>query len=168
MVGAGTIYHDDPKLTVREIAGCSPVRVIIDPRRGLDTHYQVFTDGAVETLLLCPEQELGGDERHGQARVIAVASDEGGLIPEAVIAALRAEGLKRIFVEGGGKTVSRFLEAGCLDRLQITVAPVILGSGRPSITLPEISDIADGLRPAFRQFKLGNDTLFECCLDDRR
>jgi len=167
VVGGGTVYHDDPKLTVRDIAGHSPVRIVLDPGRRLEAHYEVFTDGEVETLLLCREQECGEDEQHGQARIMGLASDERGLIPEAVLAALRKIGLTRIFVEGGGKTVSRFLEAGCLDRLQITVAPVILGSGRPSISLPEISDVADGLRPAFRRFRLGDDTLFECCFDDR-
>lgn len=167
VVGAGTVHHDDPKLTVRDIAGPSPVRVILDPGRRLKAHHKVFTDGEVKTLLLCREQECTADERHGQAQIMGLASDERGLIPKAVLAALRKVGLTRIFVEGGGKTVSRFLEEGCLDRLQITVAPVILGSGRPSISLPEISDVADGLRPAFRRFSLGDDTLFECCFESR-
>ena len=44
-----------------------------------------------------------------------------------------------VFVEGGGVTVSRFLAAGCLDRLHVTVAPVLLGSGVPAFTLPEVA-----------------------------
>ena len=36
----------------------------------------------------------------------------------------------RVFVEGGGVTVSRFLEADLLDRLQIAIAPVLIGEGR--------------------------------------
>ena len=167
IVGAGTVHHDDPKLTVRDVAGPSPVRVVLDPGRRLGSHYRVFTDGEVKTFLLCREQDCSDEEWHGKARVIGLASDERGLIPVAVLAALRNVGLSRIFLEGGGKTVSRFLEAGCLDRLQITVAPVILGSGRPSISLPEVKDIADGLRPRFRRFSLGDDILFECCFDGR-
>ena len=165
VVGAGTVCYDDPKLTVRGIAGRSPARVVIDPERRLGTDYKLFTDGEVETLLLCREDARRGTERHGEARVIGIAEGEVGLSPEAILACLRAEGLTRIFVEGGGMTVSQFLEAGCLDRLQITVAPVILGSGRPSITLPEIENVAEGLRPVIRQFRLGEDTLFECCFD---
>ena len=37
------------------------------------------------------------------------------------------------FTEGGTETVSRFLVANCLDRLHVVVAPIIIGSGRPSL-----------------------------------
>ena len=38
--------------------------------------------------------------------------------------------MRRVLIEGGSDTVSRFLTAKCLDRLHIMVAPIILGSGR--------------------------------------
>jgi len=60
----------------------------------------------------------------------------------AALERLRARGLSGIFVEGGGLTVSAFLEQGLLDRLQIAVAPLIVGSGRPGITLPPIRDLS--------------------------
>ncbi|MGI9511183.1 MAG: RibD family protein [Geminicoccaceae bacterium] len=165
VVGAGTVCYDDPQLTVRGIAGRSPVRVVIDPRRRLKESFRVFSDDTAETLLLCRDSERGSVERHGRAEVIGIEDEGSDLSPEAVLRCLRAKGLNRIFVEGGGVTVSRFLDAGCLDRLQITVAPVILGSGRPSITLPEIDNVDDGLRPTMRQFALGDDRLYECCFD---
>jgi riboflavin biosynthesis pyrimidine reductase len=61
--------------------------------------------------------------------------------------------------------VSRFLDAGALHRLQVTVAPVILGSGRPAITLPEISDLGLSLRPRTRRVMLGDDVMIECDLE---
>lgn len=173
VVGAGTVCYDDPQLTVRGIAGTSPVRVVIDPKRRLGQDYKVFSDDEVDTLLLCREDARSGDTRHGRAELIGIAdeagdeSQAGGLSPQAILRCLAGKGLNKIFVEGGGVTVSSFLEAGCLDRLQITIAPVILGSGRPSITLPEIDDVAQGLRPMIRRFSLGEDMLFECCFDDR-
>ena len=62
------------------------------------------------------------------------------------------EPLIAVFVEGGGTTVSRFLRANALDRLQITVAPLILGTGRPGLSLPEITHPSDGLRPVTELF----------------
>ncbi len=83
----------------------------------------------------------------------------------AIRGALAARGLNRLFVEGGGITVSRFLAARALDRLQLTVAPVLLGSGRPGVALPEIAEPQHGLRPRMRRVTLGEDVLFECIFD---
>jgi riboflavin-specific deaminase-like protein len=164
VVGAGTVESDDPQLTVRAVPGRNPVRVVLDPRRRLAGHYRVFSDGAAPTLLLCGEA-AGGDLRVGQAEVIGVAMEGGHLAPRAVLDCLAGRGLQRVFVEGGGITVSRFLAAGCLDRLQIAIAPLIIGSGRPSITLPEISRLSAGLRPPTRCIMLGHDILVECRFD---
>jgi diaminohydroxyphosphoribosylaminopyrimidine deaminase/5-amino-6-(5-phosphoribosylamino)uracil reductase len=79
---------------------------------------------------------------------------------------LNARGLYGIFIEGGGLTVSGFLEGSLLNSLQVTVAPLILGSGRPSITLPVIQDLAQGLRPRYRRYQMGEDLLFDCRLND--
>jgi riboflavin biosynthesis pyrimidine reductase len=91
-----------------------------------------------------------------------------GIDPGAVVALLRARGLNRILIEGGGVTVSRFLQAGMLDRLHVSVAPLILGSGRPSFTLPEIETLDQGLRPPVRHFRLGTDLLFDLDLSPSR
>jgi diaminohydroxyphosphoribosylaminopyrimidine deaminase / 5-amino-6-(5-phosphoribosylamino)uracil reductase len=165
VVGAGTIDSDDPQLTVRLVPGAHPTRVILDPRRRLRADHGVFTDGAAPTLVLCGEQLCKGEGRLGQAEMIGIATADGALAPMAVLDLLAARGLRRVFVEGGGITVSRFLAAGCLHRLQITIAPLIMGSGRPSISLPEIGRVSDGLRPTVRKFDLGRDVLFECRFD---
>jgi riboflavin-specific deaminase-like protein len=165
VVGAGTVEKDDPRLTVRAVPGSNPVRVVLDPRRRLAAHYRVFTDGAAPTLLVCDEAAAVTDGRIGQAEVIGAASEGGRLAPRALLDRLAERGLRRVFVEGGGITVSRFLAAGCLDRLQIAIAPLIIGSGRPSITLPEISRLSAGLRPPTRWLSLGGDILAECRFD---
>ena len=165
VVGAGTIYCDDPQLTVRLVPGPNPTRVVLDPRRRLGADRGVFTDGAAPTLVVCGEPVGRRMARLGQAEVVGVPLRDGALCCAAVLDALAARGLRRVFVEGGGITVSRFLAAGCLHRLQITIAPLIIGSGRPSISLPEIGRLSDGLRPTVRKFDLGRDVLFECRFD---
>ena len=165
VVGAGTVHYDDPQLTVRLVPGPNPTRVVLDPKRRLEGNYRMFTDGAAPTLVLCDAELVDGAKRVGAAEVIGVAVDDGCLRPDAVLEVLARRGLRRVFVEGGGITVSRFLAAGCLHRLQITIAPLIIGSGRPSISLPEIGRLSDGLRPTVRKFDLGRDVLFECRFD---
>jgi len=162
IVGVNTVLHDDPQLTVRRCAGASPVRVVIDPERRLDGTQRVFTDGAAPTLLLVAADCARRGAKPGEAEILEVARSGTGLDPHEIRRVLAQRGLRRLLIEGGGITVSRFLAAGALDRLQITVAPMLLGSGRPSIVLPEITDLRHGLRPRTRRFELGDDIMIEC------
>lgn len=171
VVGAGTVLHDDPKLTVRLCDGEDPVRVIVDTDRRLRPEFGVFHDGAAPTLLVCAEDRLDdATGRLGQAEVIGLPRQRKGardrIAPRDLLDALAARGLRNVFVEGGGVTVSRFLQSGCLQQLQLTVSPLIIGSGRTGISLPEISTVAGGLRPRVRRYLLGDDVMFECRLDD--
>ena len=167
VVGVNTVLHDDPQLTVRRCTGRSPVRVVIDPDGRLDGSQRVFRDGAAPTLLLvATDRAHTCTTRCGHAEIVPMPRAADVLDPVAIRATLAQRGLTWLFIEGGGTTVSRFLAAGALDRLQVTVAPVILGSGRPGIALPEISDMRDCLRPRTRRVTLGNDTMFECIFHD--
>ena len=166
IVGAGTVLHDDPRLTTRRAPGDNPVRVVIDTERRLEGHYKVFTDGEAPTRLV---SRAGAGTRAGAAsdplpehvRVLEIEAPEGRIPPAAIVAALRAEGLHSLFVEGGGVTVSRFLAAGVLDRLQVAVAPLIIGAGRPAFTLPAVDSLAEARRPPCRRFEMGQDVLFD-------
>jgi riboflavin-specific deaminase-like protein len=166
LVGAATLRCDDPQLTVRCCDGPHPVRVVLDTNRSLDAGYRVFEDGAAPTLVFAAADRVTPGERLGEAEIVALPRDGTAIAPAAIRAELAARGLTRLFVEGGGVTVSRFLAADCLDRLQITVSPLIIGSGRPSITLPEIDDLRCGLRPPMRRFELGEDTMYEAGFHD--
>ncbi|MCC6719738.1 MAG: RibD family protein, partial [Acetobacteraceae bacterium] len=160
IVGAGTVTADDPLLTTRLCAGPSPVRVVIDTDRRLVDTFRMFQSGP-PTLLLAADDIAGGD-RLGTAEVLRLPrASAGGLSVPAVLAALAGRGLRRIFVEGGGITVSRFLAAGALDRLHVTVAPLLLGSGIPAFTLPGVARPEDGLRLDWQVHHLGEDLLFD-------
>jgi len=161
LVGASTVASDDPRLTVREVEGENPVRVVLDSDGRLDPGRRVFTDGAARTLVV-RRSSAPGVESDVRAEVISVpAAESDGLDLTALLRALSDQGLDRILVEGGGVTVSRFLRAGLLDRLHITVAPLLIGSGRPSITLDPVATLDQALRPACRHFHLGRDVLFD-------
>lgn len=162
VVGAGTVAADNPRLTVREVAGENPLRVILDPRGRLDRDRHVFTDRAARTLEV-RRAAAGGAGRprlEGDVLLMPHAGD-GSLQPAAVLEALRSLGCRRVLVEGGGMTVSRFLQAGALDRLHVTVAPLLIGGGRPALTLNPIESLDEALRPRCRHFRLGDDMLFD-------
>ena len=168
VVGAGTVAADDPRLTVRGVEGSNPVRVVLDPDARLSPAHAVFTDGAAPTLVFHREQTASSPT--ARTEVVSLPAgplhDDGdasppGFHPRMVIEALRARGLKRLLIEGGGITVSRFLQAGALTRLHVAVAPILMGSGRPALTLPPIGTLDEALRPSCRHVSLGEDLLFD-------
>jgi riboflavin-specific deaminase-like protein len=163
VVGAGTVAADDPQLTTRHVTGPNPLRVVLDPTRRLAEHYKVFTDDSAVTLYVCAKSLARQGETH-VGHAILVGLDEGpdGIDASVVLRELRARGCQRIFVEGGGVTVSMFLEANLLDRLQIAIAPLLIGDGRPAIRLPARTALSDCHRPRYRVFRMGTDVLFDC------
>jgi len=163
VVGAGTVAADDPQLTTRHVSGPSPLRVVLDPTRRLAEHYKVFNDDSAVTLYVCAKSLAREGETHfGRASIVAVDEGPDGVDVSAVLRLLRARGCHRIFVEGGGVTVSMFLEANLLDRLQIAIAPLLIGDGRPAIRLPPRTALSDCHRPRYRVFRMGADVLFDC------
>ncbi|MDT8878782.1 RibD family protein [Halomonas saccharevitans] len=163
VVGAGTACEDDPLLTVRHVSGRQPVRVILDPRGRVPASLRLLSEAEAEapTLHLVGEQvELVPPASDHVTRLrLPVGTD--GFDPAAVLDALAARGLERVLVEGGGITVSRFLEAGVLDRLHLLVAPLLIGSGRPGLAMTPIATLSQARRPVARSFRCGDDTVFD-------
>ena len=131
VVGVGTAVADDPQLTVRRVAGPNPARVVIDPSGRLCNDARLFADDGVRRLVItaagtrcAPPSGVEIDRAAGARRTHRAGRDPRGA---------RRRGLRRILIEGGANTVSRFLAAGCLDRLHVMVAPIILGGGGPGL-----------------------------------
>lgn len=165
IIGSGTAAADDPQLTVRAVPGDNPVRVVLDRERKLPNSLGLFSDDAAPTVRVVRTSGLA-EPPSEQVKELVIAPSEAGACPiRALVGALQARGLSRVLVEGGGLTVSRFLEAGQLNRLHLIVAPVILGSGLPAFTMSPLDQLDDALRPDFRRFELGRDTLFDLILE---
>jgi riboflavin-specific deaminase-like protein len=167
VVGVGTALADDPLLTVRRVAGQSPARVVIDPNGRLPVAARALRDDGVRRLVIAAAGGAGAHLPSGVERV-ALPAAQGRLDPCDILACLAARGLRRILIEGGPGTVARFLEARCLDRLHVVVAPVILGGGRASLDLAPITHCDEALRPRTFTHVLGDEVLFDCDLTAQR
>jgi diaminohydroxyphosphoribosylaminopyrimidine deaminase/5-amino-6-(5-phosphoribosylamino)uracil reductase len=136
IVGIETALADDPELTVRldGYSGPQPARVVLDARQRLPPDSRlVRTAGEVPTYLVAagpPDPTLS---RLG-VRVLSPGPAGVRPSPSSVIAALKAEGLECLFIEGGGQVAAAFLSAGLVDRLVWFRAPLVLGArGRPAV-----------------------------------
>ncbi|MFJ6653124.1 bifunctional diaminohydroxyphosphoribosylaminopyrimidine deaminase/5-amino-6-(5-phosphoribosylamino)uracil reductase RibD [Microbacterium sp. NPDC091313] len=108
VVGTGTLLADDPSLTARRPDGTllaqQPAPVVIGATAVPD-------DAAVRRH----PKPLRTYETHDLA---------------AVLADLGAQGVQRVFVEGGPTLASAFVAAGLADELLVYVAPALLGGPR--------------------------------------
>jgi diaminohydroxyphosphoribosylaminopyrimidine deaminase / 5-amino-6-(5-phosphoribosylamino)uracil reductase len=164
LIGVSTAVLDSPRLTTRAVPGPNAVRVVIDPNGRLPTSSSLLHDGAAPTLVLrAGDYDAVRDEWIAEQNCLInlPRSQDGSIAPERIVAALRTRGLTRLLVEGGGDTVSRFVAAGQLDRLQLIVAPCLLGGGRPALRLPLAKRMNEAMRPACRPHVLDGDVLFD-------
>lgn len=166
VVGVGTAIADDPQLTVRRVAGPQPARAVIDPKGRLKPEAKLLAADGVRRLLIVGEGARCAPPPG--VEVIPLPAPDGRMAPAAILSALAARGLRRILIEGGADTVSRFLTAGCLDRLHVMVAPVILGSGRASFILPPTERADQALRVPMRAHIVDDEVLFDCDLSAQR
>jgi riboflavin-specific deaminase-like protein len=166
LVGIGTAVADDPLLTVRRCAGPSPARIVLDPRGRLSPDAKVLADDGIRRLVVTAEGIRPA--LPAGVELIEVPAPGGEVAPAAILAALAARGLRRTLIEGGAHTVSRFIAAGCLDRLHVIVAPTMLGSGQSGITLKPILTADQALRAPMRAHLIGEEVLLDCDLTAQR
>lgn len=162
IVGVGTVKADNPRLTVRAVEGPSPVRVVIDCRAELTGKELLFHDGGAPVIVV-----QGADAarvHHHNAEIIRLPQTAAGLDPAQILDALSRRELGRVLVEGGARTIARFVDAGLVDRLHVSIAPLIIGSGPNGITLIPVERLSSAYRPEMQVYSLGSDILFDCAL----
>lgn len=168
LVGVGTVVADHPRLTVRRVTGPHPVRAVLDPRgRAPDDVSPLAPEAdAPATLHLVGASRMEALKAPAaHVRRLPLPESEHGVAPRDVLAALASAGCNRVLVEGGANTISRFVADGAMDRLHVLVAPLLIGSGRPGLSLPPVERLCDAARPRTRRYWLGEDTLFDLSLE---
>ena len=161
IVGVGTVLHDDPRLTVRHVTGPNPARVVIDPSGRVPSEATVFAENRARRIVI----QTGDTPRPPGVEVIRIERRGECIPPQQIVDALAARGLHRLLVEGGARTIGRFVTAGLLHRLHISVAPLIIGDGPAGLTLPPVPLLRNCLRPEIQVYDLGGEFIFDCALD---
>jgi GTP cyclohydrolase II len=163
VVGVGTVVADDCRLTVRAVPGENPLRVVLDPQARAPRDAHVLTADEAPTLWVVADDGVPPPAPAPHVEVLRLprAGRGRGFAPEQVLAVLARRGLGRVLVEGGGVTVSRFLQAGALDRLLVTTAPLLVGDGVPGLRFQGHDRLAEALRAPSRRFHLDDDVCVE-------
>lgn len=134
MVGSGTALADAPALTVRhgEPPVAPPLRVLLDGTGRVPPTGPLFDPGAGPTLVCtttaAPEPVVAEWRGAGaDVEVLATATAGRGVDPRAVLDTLATRDVLQVLLEGGPDVFGGFLRAGCVDRVVVYVAPLLLG-----------------------------------------
>jgi diaminohydroxyphosphoribosylaminopyrimidine deaminase/5-amino-6-(5-phosphoribosylamino)uracil reductase len=136
-IGIGTAVADDPRLTVRDAPGGSPVRVVFDTKLRLPPHARLVESASeIPTLVLCSVDAPASNEEalvtRGVEVVRAPSSAEGRIDPQAALRLLASRGIVTLMVEGGAELAGSILAGRLCDELHAFIAPSLLGPrGRP-------------------------------------
>lgn len=137
MVGINTVVVDDPKLTVRDIVGRNPVRVVVDSKLRLPLECNlVKTATEVPTCVvttLDASRALADDiEGRGIAVIRVPPTAEGRCDMRAALKELAARQVVTVLCEGGAELAGSLLAGMLADELHAFIAPSLLGPrGRP-------------------------------------
>ena len=137
VIGIGTALADDPRLTVRDAPGPSPLRVVFDTKLRLPLTGQLVQSAReVPTWVVCTTDAPSSAEEQLVERGVEVlrapASAEGRIDPIAALRLLAARGIVAAMIEGGAELAGSALAGGVVDELHAFIGPILLGPrGRP-------------------------------------
>jgi 3,4-dihydroxy 2-butanone 4-phosphate synthase/GTP cyclohydrolase II len=135
LVGVGTVVRDNPQLTVRAVPGASPTRVVVDSRLRAPLDSRLFTDDGSTLVLTTSASDPRTRDRLRRAGAgVEVVQDLGGRVDlHAALARLRELGMEVVLVEGGATLVTSLLSARLVDRLIVSIAPMLIGAGTDAV-----------------------------------
>lgn len=111
LVGKNTAINDNPSLTVREIVGNNPIRVLIDFNLDVSREFNIYNDEAT-TLVFNQIKEEKLDHIH-----FIKIEKENAL--NQIIKHLHTFSIQSIIIEGGSFTLKQFIEHNLWDEAYI-------------------------------------------------
>jgi diaminohydroxyphosphoribosylaminopyrimidine deaminase/5-amino-6-(5-phosphoribosylamino)uracil reductase len=164
LVGIGTVLADDPELTVREVKGRDPLRVVVDADARTPVGAKVVRgkDPQRTVIFVARDADVRRTNKLREAGVLLVTAPraDGGLDLGAVLRWLGAHGVNTVMSEAGPHVAGALVRGGLADRVLLLVSPVAGGDGPPALEgVPKASQLH-----SVRVRKLGEDLAVEGAL----
>ena len=171
LVGRTTAMTDNPSLTVREVSGRQPTRIVIDGPYELPKELNLFSDKFEEKTIILTWNKKASDidadpmlklmkQNYFRGNIIQLAKKDGHVDLHQAFKELGQRGITSILVEGGQQLSTALLKAGLVDKLELFIAPKLLGGGTRSILnlgINKMRDICDLKEVKWTQ--IGSDLL---------
>lgn len=145
LIGSNTLIHDNPSLTVRNVPGNDPVKVVIG--QSSELNFTKLLENNARVIYITNDRN---NCRTGRVETIGAPEIHGMLDCDKILKKLYKQGIHSLYIEGGSKTASNFLINNSIDVVQLHIAPLIMGSGIVNFSLPEIKAINESI--SFKKF----------------
>ena len=157
LVGANTIKVDNPLLTVREVKGRNPIRVIIDGKLSIPLYSKVLNINEPEKTWIFTSQKSNQKKlkqiKNKDVKVFSVkmAADKK-INLKSVLKELAKNKVTSVLVEGGQEIFSQFFNQKLFDELIVLQSPKILSKGISGFNSKRLNKLQ-----LLKEDKLGND-----------
>ena len=130
LVGVGTALADDPELTARPPGPRTPIRVVLDGAGRLPTVGKLARTARAIPVLVAVTDRAPDDRTaalHATGCEVCRFPGHGPVPVEPLLRELARRGATNVLVEGGGRVLGSFLDAGQVDFVEAFIAPVVVG-----------------------------------------
>ena len=163
LVGVNTIIKDNPKLTCRLEYGKNPIRIVVDSTLKIPLSTNIITSAKdtrtiIVTTLYAQMSKVKELESKGVEVIVANDKDKRVDLKD-MMQKLGALKIDSILLEGGASLNYSAIEEGVVDKVQIYIAPKIIG-GVDSKT-PVGGNGINSLKDAFKIKNISVETIGE-------
>lgn len=151
LVGRGTLRKDNPRLTVREVKGKNPYRIVVTSSGELPATSKILLENTDQRTIIATTAEGAAKiERSKTAGnpiiwTIAHNHDKTGVDLKALMQQAYDFGLQSVMVEGGSALATSFVNERLVDKMILFIAPIIVGEGVNSMSELNIKTISDAV-----------------------
>lgn len=129
LVGKHTAINDNPSLTVRDISGKNPIRILIDSQLQVQNDISLFSSDA-PTLIF---NRLKNDKKNKVEWIKIAETNTSNILEE-----LYKRGIHSVMVEGGSRTLQYFIVDNVWDEAYVLVGDLSFGEGVKAPSLNRI------------------------------
>lgn len=142
LIGKNTAKYDNPSLTVRDVRGRTPYRIVIDKNSTLPENLKLFTDDDKEKTFVVSGISKKSVTKIYNENIIRVKEKDQKLVLKDILKKFYAMNIASVLVEGGANLYSQFAKTDLFDDIFLFIAPKIIGKGISSFNDFEISKLS--------------------------
>ena len=143
LIGKNTAKRDNPSLTVREVHGRTPYRIVLDRNSTLPGNLKLFTDSEKDkTYVVTGVSKKAVTEIYSR-NIIRVREKDQKFVIKDMLKKFHSLNISSVLVEGGANLYSQFVQTDLFDDIYLFIAPKIIGKGISCFSDYEIARLAD-------------------------